>query len=277
MESHGAGMTFQVGAQADAEPVIVENGEGAGEFVFVCEHASNAIPAGFAGLGLSREALASHIAWDPGALSVARHLAERFDAPLVRATISRLIIDCNRPLDAPDLIVAQADAYSVPGNRVDEAQRRLRIATVHEPFHAALGRLIGGRLAAARPTALVTVHSFTPALHGRARPWQVGIIFGGDRRLADPLIEALKDDGSLVIGVNQPYSPADRVFYTHERHAEPVNLPSAMIEIRNDLIADAAGQQSMAARLARYLKQAAAALEDTVVADADAQIAQQVE
>ena len=266
-------MTLQREASADAEPVIVENSDGAGDFVVVCEHASNAIPERFAGLGLSGEALESHIAWDPGALGVGRHLAERLDAPLVRATNSRLIIDCNRQLDAPDLIVSEADSIAVPGNRISEEERRRRIAAIHEPFHAALGRLIEDRLAAGRPTALVSVHSFTPVLHGVTRPWAVGIIFGSDRRLADPLIEGLKDDGSLVVGVNEPYSPADRVFYTHERHAGPHGLLCAMIEIRNDRITDPASQRDMAARVARILKEAIAALADMTEKTGRARIA----
>ena len=264
-------MTFQ--RAADAEPVIVENDDGAGGFVIVCEHASNAIPERFAGLGLSGEALESHIAWDPGALGVARHLAEQLDAPLVRATVSRLVVDCNRRLDAPDLIVSEADSIAVPGNRISEEERRVRIAMIHEPFHAALGRLIEDRLAAGRPTALVSVHSFTPVLHGLARPWAVGIIFGDDRRLADPLITGLKDDRSRVVGVNEPYSPADRVFYTHERHAEPHGLPSAMIEIRNDLIKDQASQRAMAVRLASLLDEAMVTLADMTEKTARARIA----
>ncbi len=255
-------MTIQRQASADAEPFIVENGDGVGGAVIVCEHASNAIADRFARLGLSSQALESHIAWDPGALEVSRHLAERLDAPLVRATVSRLIIDCNRPFDAPDLIVSEADSITVPGNRIDEEERAVRIATVHEPFHAAISGLIVDRLAAGRPTALVSVHSFTPILHGRSRPWDVGIIFGSDRRLADRLIKGLEDDGSLVVGVNEPYSPADRVFYTHERHAEPHGLPCAMIEIRNDRIADPASQRDMAARLSRLLEGVPASLAD---------------
>ena len=253
-------MTLQ--REAYAEPVIVENGDGAGDFIVVCEHASKAIPARFAGLGLTGEALNSHIAWDPGALDVARHMAERLDAPLVRATVSRLMIDCNRPLDAPDLIVTESDSIGVPGNHISEEERRMRFAAIHDPFHAMLGRLIADRRATEQLRALVSVHSFTPVLHGQARPWDVGIIFGGDRRLADPLIKGLTDDGSLVVGVNEPYSPADRVFYTHERHAEPLSLPSVMIEIRNDLIADPASRRAMAEQLARLLKKAVAALAD---------------
>ena len=253
-------MNFQRDRGASAQPFILENGEGSGRYVIVCEHASNTVPDRFAALGLASEALESHIAWDPGALQVARQLAVALDAPLFWAAVSRLIIDCNRPLDAPDLIVRQADSIDVPGNVVGDDERRMRIATVHEPFHAALGRLIGGRLAAGRLTALVSVHSFTPVLNGISRPWDIGVIFGRDRRLADMLIAGLATDGSLVVGVNEPYSPVDRVFYTHERHAEPRNLASAMIEIRNDLIEDSASQRAMAARLAGLIGQAPAAL-----------------
>jgi predicted N-formylglutamate amidohydrolase len=42
----------------------VTNPAGAGDFLIVCEHASNFIPASFAGLGLEGAALESHIAWD---------------------------------------------------------------------------------------------------------------------------------------------------------------------------------------------------------------------
>jgi predicted N-formylglutamate amidohydrolase len=266
-------MTLQREASADAEPVIVENADGAGGVVIVCEHASNAIADRFAGLGLSSQALESHIAWDPGALEVSRHLAEGLDAPLVRATVSRLIIDCNRPFDAPDLIVSEADSFTVPGNRIDEEERAVRITTIHEPFHAALGGLISARLAVGQPTALVSVHSFTPVLYGRSRPWDVGIIFGDDRRLADRLIRGMDDDGSLVIGVNEPYSPADRVFYTHERHAEPLNLPCAMIEIRNDRIANPTSQRDMAERLSPVLKDVPESLADMTATVSHARIA----
>ena len=258
-------MTIQRKERADAVPVIVENDDGAGDFIVVCEHASNEIPERFASLGLSGEALQSHIAWDPGAVGVARHLAGLLLAPLVQATVSRLVIDCNRQLEAPDLIVSEADSIAVPGNYISEEERRMRAAAIHEPFHAAIGKLIDARLAAGGETALVSVHSFTPVLHGQARPWDVGVIFGGDRRLADPLIAALKDDGSLMVGVNQPYSPADGVFYTHERHARPLGLPSVMIEIRNNLIEDQASQHAIAVRLAGLLEEAMTVLADMKV------------
>jgi predicted N-formylglutamate amidohydrolase len=235
------------------DPAAVENAEGEGRYVVLCDHASNFIPPEYAGLGLAPADRATHIAWDPGALGVSRSLAQLLDAPLVYSTVSRLIIDCNRPLDAPDLIAATSETTTVPGNaRLSEAERLRRIATIHEPYHHAIERLVDARLAAGRDTALVAVHSFTPVYRAVSRPWQVGVIFDRDRSIADPLVEALKAEG-LTVGVNKPYSPADRVYYTLSRHGEGRGLPCAMIEIRNDLIDGEDDRQDWAVRLARVL------------------------
>ncbi len=235
------------------EPVAVENADGAGPFVVVCDHASNFIPPEYADLGLTPAEREAHVAWDPGALGVARVLARMLHAPLVHSTISRLVIDCNRPLDAPDLIAARSETTVIPGNaRLADAERRRRIAAIHAPYHDAIERLIDDRLAAGRETALLAVHSFTPVFHGTARPWQVGVIFDRDRTLADKLIDGLKAAGAAV-GVNEPYSPADRVYYTLSRHAEARDLSCAMIEIRNDLIRSEAEQADWAERIGAHL------------------------
>lgn len=234
-------------------PVAIENAGGAGPFVILCDHASNDFPPEFGSLGLAPAERAAHIAWDPGALAVSRHLARVLDAVLVRATVSRLVIDCNRPLDAPDLIAAMSEETTIPGNvAFTDAERRHRIAAIHAPYHDAIDRLIGERLAAGRETALLAVHSFTPVFRGTARPWQVGIVFDRDRRIADGLIDGLKADG-VCVGVNEPYSPADRVYYTLTRHADRRGLPAVMIEIRNDLIGSEAEQADWAERIGAHL------------------------
>jgi predicted N-formylglutamate amidohydrolase len=235
------------------DSVAVENAEGAGAYVILCDHASNRFPPEFGDLGLVAEDREAHIAWDPGALGVSRHLSELLDAPLAYPTVSRLIVDCNRSLDAPNLIAALSERTIVPGNaRLTDTERRRRIAAVHEPYHRAIEALVASRLAAGRETALVAVHSFTPVYHGIARPWQVGILFDRDRRLADRLIADLAADG-LTVGANEPYSPADGVYYTLSRHAESRGLACVMIEIRNDLLIGAAEQRAWAARLAAAL------------------------
>jgi predicted N-formylglutamate amidohydrolase len=231
----------------------VENVEGDGPFVIVCDHASNHIPVEFGFLGLPPEAREAHIAWDPGALGVARFLSEALDAPLVRATVSRLVIDCNRALDAADLIAVMSETTPIPGNaQLAPAERRERIAAVHEPYHAAIDELIAARVAVGRGAAMIAVHSFTPVYRGMHRPWEIGVLFNQDRRIGLRLIEALRAQG-FNVGVNQPYSPADGVYYTLARHAESRELACAMIEIRNDMIRDEADQRHWAGVLAAAL------------------------
>jgi predicted N-formylglutamate amidohydrolase len=234
--------------------IVVENPEGSGPFVILCDHASSRIPKQFDSVRFDPAMLALHIAWDPGALGVARHLSARLDAPLIWPDASRLLIDCNRAPDASSLIVVETERGPVDANRglsVEHRQRRL--AEIHAPYHAAIDACLKRRADAGRPTALVAIHSFTPVFFGKPRPWQIGIVFGEDRRLADLLVSSLKADPALTVGINQPYSPADQVYYTVARHAAPGHLPAAMIEIRNDEIAKEAGQRAWADRLAQGL------------------------
>jgi predicted N-formylglutamate amidohydrolase len=196
-----------------------------------------------------------HIAWDPGALPVSLKMAESLDAVLIEAGVSRLAIDCNRPLDAPDLIPPVSETTPIPGNvALTEQQRAERIALSWQPFHETIEELVAERLAAGRETWLVTVHSFTPVYRGVARPWQIGILHDDDERLSAPLVAALKRAGNLTVGDNQPYSPADRVYFTLERHARSRGLPCARIEIRNDEISGEMEQRRWAERLAALLE-----------------------
>lgn len=236
------------------EAVQVLNRHGGSPFVLLCDHASNFIPPSFGALGLPKEDLAKHIAWDPGAAGVARHMSDLLDATLIESGVSRLVIDCNRPLDAPDLIWTISETTMIPGNQnLSAAEREERIALAYEPFHAAIDEIVATRLSQGRETRLVSVHSFTPVYKGKARPWQIGILHDDDIRLATPLLVELKRDGNLVVGENEPYSPADRVYFTLERHGRAHNLACVMIEIRNDEIADTANQKRWAERLAGIL------------------------
>ncbi|PDQ21447.1 N-formylglutamate amidohydrolase [Mesorhizobium sanjuanii] len=246
--------TARPASLASPETVRVTNPGGSSPFVLTCDHASNFLPPEFGTLGLAAEQLCRHIAWDPGALPVASHMAEALDATLVETRISRLVIDCNRPLNAPDLVPPVSETTVIPGNAgLSEKQRAARIALSWQPFHDAVERIVDNRLARGLETRLVSVHSFTPVYKGKSRPWHVGIIHDEDRRLASLLIAALRRLDGVNVGVNEPYSPADRVYFTLERHARSRGLPCAMIEIRNDEIADEAGQRKWAARLSTIL------------------------
>jgi len=223
--------------------------------ILTCDHASNRVPRALAKLGLSDDTLARHVGWDIGAAVVTRRLATALGASAVLAGYSRLVIDCNRDPDDPSSIPAASDDVVVPGNRdlTDEACVA-RHAAVFEPYHAAIARLIDAVLARRAVPALISIHSFTPALGGQARPWHVGILWDGDGRIPAPLLAALRGDAALVVGDNEPYSARQPAGYTVRHHALARGLPHVAIEIRQDEIADAAGAAAWADRLAAALQ-----------------------
>ncbi len=226
-----------------------------GRFVLICDHAASTIPHRLANLGLDAEATAEHIAWDIGALAVARHLSAALHSPLVYSTVSRLVIDCNRADDHPDLIVSETEFGPVPGNRaITDDERQRRINEVHQPFHQRLAAVLRERAARRLSTTVIAIHSFTPVLAGNTRRWDVGLLYNSDARLAQRLKSELAAIEGVAIGLNVPYSPGtDGVYYTLSRHAEANGLPSVMIELRNDLVRDEEGQAMWAKRLAAGL------------------------
>ena len=238
---------------ADELPAVLVR-EGQGPFVVVCEHASNVLPRSLGTLGLAESDCWRHIAWDPGAVAMAEAIADAHDSDLVVQRYSRLVVDCNRAPSLPDAIPERSEDTVIPGNAdLNAAARVGRIEAVWTPFHAALERLIARRLAARMPTALVTIHTFTPVYRGLHRPWHAGVISTGERSFADAVLSALRRDKSLVVGDNEPYSPKDNVDYTIRRHGADRGLPNVMIEVRNDLVASASGQREWADRLSSAL------------------------
>mgnify|MGYP000476905408 CR=1 FL=1 len=244
-------------------PVVsVENRDGVGAFLFVCEHAANAFPGEFGTLGLAGAARSAHIAWDPGALGLARELARLTDSALVHAGVSRLIYDCNRPPQADGAMPARSELFHVPGNAAIDGDERLRRSeAVYLPFHDRLHAEIARRLALGRPTVLVTIHSFTPVYFGKPRSVEFGVIHDADKALATAVTAAARAAGWAAAALNEPYSAGDGVTHTLRLHATPYGLANVMLEIRNDLIATPAAEKEIAARIAPIL---ATALAETV-------------
>lgn len=240
------------------EAVSVVNGHGSSPYLLICEHASNFIPEHFERLGLSLAELSTHIAWDPGAIEVARGMSALLNATLIEANYSRLLIDCNRPLNAPDLIPQISERTVVPGNQaLDAGQCEARILLSHRPFHQQVSAVIAEREARGQPSHIITIHSFTPVYKAVERPWHIGIIHDADDRLAAKIIDELQQRATaygINIGVNEPYSPDDRVYYTVEQHTRQRGALGAMVEIRNNEIASHADQQQWAQRLAQILQ-----------------------
>jgi predicted N-formylglutamate amidohydrolase len=203
--------------------------------------------------------LARHIAWDIGIAAVARHLAEALDAPLLMQNYSRLVIDCNRPPGTPESIVAISDSTPIPGNDpIGAAATVLREREIFRPYHDRIAAALARRADQGRPAVLIAAHSFTPVFGGVARPWQAAVLYHRDPRFARCLLAELKREPGLTVGDNQPYAVTDETDYTIPRHGERRALAHALIEIRQDLIADEGGQREWAERLARLLPSALA-------------------
>lgn len=239
-------------------PVMTINATGASPFVLVCDHASNRIPDRFDTLGLTPTQRLMHIAWDPGALAVALRLSDLLDAPLVYSTVSRLVIDGNRDIDAIDLIPVISERTDIAANvGLAESERAFRIREYHAPFHAAIDGLLERRQRAGIETILVTVHSFTPIYKDVQRPWPIGLIHGQDEAFTRRFQQALNaEDPDLNVGWNEPYSARNGVTYTLEHHGDGRQLDATMIEIRHDEILEPAGVTFWSDRLARTLERA---------------------
>jgi predicted N-formylglutamate amidohydrolase len=239
----------------DPPPVEVVNADGRAGAVLVCDHASWAVPAALAGLGLDELVLKRHIGWDIGAADVTWRLAALLDAPAVLAGFSRLVIDCNRPLGTPASIPRLSDGVEIPGNRdVGEADARVRAEACFRPYHEAVDDAIarlGERLGGA--PGVIAMHSFTPLLDGFERRWQVGILWDRDGRIAKPLLAALGADPEVCVGDNEPYSGRAPVPCTIPTHAVARGLPHVTIEMRQDLIDTHKGAEAWAKRLAAAL------------------------
>ena len=203
-------------------------------------------------LGLPASELRRHIAWDPGIAGVADALSKRLDAHLIAQRYSRLVIDCNRPPQAPSSIPLISEATVIPGNDgLPRAAAETRRRQIFDPYHRRIAEVIDARLRDSIPTVLVSLHSFTPVYAGIARPWHIGTLYHRDTRLPLLLLKLLRREADLVVGDNEPYAVSDETDYTIPVHGEARGLMNTGIEIRQDLIADQAGQKQWADRLAR--------------------------
>jgi len=241
-------------------PVRILRPQGQGRFVLLCDHASNHVPAELGNLGLPETELTRHIAWDIGAAGVTEALSELLDAPAVLCGTSRLVIDCNRQLDSPALIPIVSDGTPVPGNvALDEASRTARIERWFKPYHDAIESVLLERAERGAESALVAIHSMAPSLDGRSRPWQIALSSHADRRLTDPLLAALRVQGDMLVGDNEPYRIDPLIDYSIPFHALRRGLPHLQVEFRQDEAADAAAQRRWARRFAAALLLAAPA------------------
>jgi predicted N-formylglutamate amidohydrolase len=236
-------------------PFEIIEGDRAKGMVLIADHAGRALPDEYGDLGLPASEFDRHIAYDIGVETVTRALATILDVPAIIARFSRLLIDANRGEDDPTLIRQLYDGTVVPANYpLSHEERERRLERYYRPYHDAVGSVIASVAAASAVAPFIfSVHSFTPSMQGRARPWHAGILWDSDPRAVQPLIEMLSQDPMLVVGDNEPYDGALRGD-TLYRHAIVNGYAHVLLEIRQDLIADHKGAQAWAQRLQPILE-----------------------
>ena len=250
-------------AADEPSPVRMLRQHGASDLVLTADHAGRLIPRRLGRLGVAESELQRHIAWDIGIAGVTERLSDALNALAVLQVYSRLVIDCNRDPSVPSSVPEISETTPIPGNvGLSEAERARRVEAIFTPYHARIAALLDARAAAGRRTVLVAMHSFTPVFKGESRTVEVGVLFNHDARLASVLLTLLRAEGDIVVGANAPYAITDTSDYTVPVHGEKRGLPHVEIEIRQDLIAEAAGQATWAARFARLLRAADAELRE---------------
>jgi predicted N-formylglutamate amidohydrolase len=253
----GAGLL----APDEPPPFLEERPHGRSNFVIVVDHASAYIPRRLNNLGVSPDELKRHIAWDIGALAVARRVSAALDAPLLAQNYSRLVIDCNRDPKVGTSICTVSEHTAIPGNvDLSPEEARSRRTEIFEPYHSRVRALLDERQKADRPTILIAQHSMTNVYKGNARSMHAAVLYNRDRRFAQLVLGELRREPGLVIGDNEPYFVSDETDYTIPVHGEARKLPHVEIEIRQDLIVGEAGQAEWADRIARALKDAERAI-----------------
>lgn len=234
-------------------PVRVLRAEARSDFVLTADHAGKRIPRALGDLGVSAAERQRHIAWDIGIAAVTQTLSGLLDATAVLQTYSRLVIDCNRKPGHPTSIPPVSEVTPIPGNEtLSEADREARRRAIFDPYHAAIAGVLDAR--AGRRAILVAMHSFTPVFKGVARAVEIGVLYHHETPLSRLMLDLLRAEGNLAVGANEPYAITGTSDYTVPVHGDRRGIPHVEIEIRQDLIGDAAGQQEWAERMARLLR-----------------------
>lgn len=222
----------------------------AGGVLVVSDHASNRVPEDI-DLGIDPALLDQHIAVDIGVAGVAELLVEGTGCAAFLGNVSRLVCDFNRDEHQPAVIPVASDGHAIPGNALDHKAHEARLARFFRPYHHALEALLADH----PPALILSLHSFTPQLASsdEPRPWHCGVLYNEDERAARLAIPLLAAAG-LHVGDQLPYS-GKLLNATMNRHAEANGIPYVGLEVRQDLIGDAAGQACWAALIDPILGQ----------------------
>lgn len=230
-------------------------------FVVTCEHASNRLPGGYARLGLTKEQLSSHIAWDPGAVTIARACAIALECEFFEGRYSRLLVDLNRSEHNPRVITRRSFGVEVPGNAaISPQQRRERIALYHAPYRQAVIDEIRRILDLGTSCIHLSVHTFTPVVDGVPREADVGLLYdpsrARERDIVAKVVSGLSANG-LRVRRNYPYRGTSDGLTTHCRTLFPDSIYTGIeIEANQRLFRRRGGSE----RISRLMAEAAGLL-----------------
>lgn len=224
------------------------------QFILLCEHASNFIPAELNGLGVDEATINSHAGYDLGALALAKLMMKKLNSPLIAQQVSRLVYDCNRPPSEPSSMPIKSEIYRINGNEnLSQEDRDIRTEKYYKPFNELILSLIENEINDKNHVVIVTIHSFTKTYNNEDRTTEIGILHDVDRRYSDAILQVAQNDNEFKFERNQPYGPQDGVTHSLKEYALPHGLHNVMIEVRNDLISNDKDQEIMAEKLATYL------------------------
>lgn len=201
-----------------------------GGLLLLCEHAGFGLVEGVdLGPGDAR-ILRSHWGWDPGAAALTEWLAAALGCPAVLSTCSRLVVDVNRPLDAPDLCRAQAEGHVLGFNQALDGPALDARHALWRDYHRGVDR----QIRACAPTALLSIHSFTQRYLDQVRTLELGVLFDhANARRAERFAARVP---ARRVEPNAPYSGMQGMIYSVHRHGVAHGLPYLELEVRNDLL-----------------------------------------
>lgn len=238
-----------------AEAVSIVAGRRNADLILLCEHAGPAIPRGWNNLGLPGAFLQTHFALDLGSRDLTLAIGERLGATVIMSEYSRLFLDYNRKQHDPDCFKLDMGGIPIPGNQaLSDDERAMRETIARKPVEQAVAGRMEGKSARAR--GIISIHSFSPVWNNQRRACRIGVMWKEDDRLSRPLLSAINDGHDFHADDNQPYSFAESDWFTLDRHGLSIGIPHAYIEVRNDLICDAASREKMADALALAIEAA---------------------
>ena len=245
-------------SKKDRLPFQLLAGKPGQSWILLGDHAGSFFPGRTKQLGLSLADRERHITYDLGIKALLERLFILTGATILMGNYSRLVIDLNRPLSYADSVTLQSDGIPIPGNQdANDQDLWQRQEEIFWPYHRAIEATLKNLLGHGLKPKIMSLHSFCCQLQGfEKRPWHAGVLWNKDDRLAGKLYNFLKQKTKWQIGNNQPYSGQDPCSFTLPFHAEPLDLPHVLLEIRQDMLESTAQVEDWALLLADFINEA---------------------